>query len=221
MKKLLLLLFIGSLTACYTTRNITSSVEPAQIGRLALFEPITEIFLIERGNRAEFNDSLSWESAKMVAALIREAPRMPMIVETRYTENDEIREIIEYELIEYIAELETLAPKKRHTLPVPVTVVEALRLDGHRYGMAVVANGFSRVRGNYTNQVLKGIGITILTGGIYSPQPIKAHSNVACIIVDAETESLVFYNRHFMRDGEPLKADVMSRQLNKIFKKYF
>ncbi len=213
--------------SCATTRPVTSSVQASQINSLALLEPITYISLIEQGNLPQLNDSLSYESQLLISTLVRNVEGMPEIVEMLALPDDSVRNQLNSELESYMIALENAQPKNRHELPVPATITSVLNANGYRFGMAFVSQGFTRRRGNYGGQVAKGMGLAIataiLSGGMasYGTIPIKSRSNIACAIIDAQTGSVVFYNRHFADEADPMREDHVSKQLEKIFKEYW
>ena len=214
-----------SLFSCTTTKPLISSVDVSQISELALLEPIAYISLIEQGNRAELNDSLSYESTILISDLIRNVTGMPF-VESVIPDDEVTRRMLNSELEVYFTALENTKPKKRHEIEVPPTIITVLKANGYRFGLAVISEGFTRKKGNYGGQVAQSIAIgvatAILSGGMVAayPIPVKSRSNISCIIIDAQTESAIFYNRQFKQDADPLEESHVLKQLNTIFKDY-
>jgi len=65
------------LSSCAGKKQLSSSVHPSQIHDMAIFEPVSRIHLIERGNNTVFNDSLSNVSSGMIVNVIISKPAMP------------------------------------------------------------------------------------------------------------------------------------------------
>ena len=106
-------------------------------------------------------------------------------------------------------------------MPVPPRALAVLEANGYRFGMAVATYGFTRRDGNYGGQIAKGLGIGILSLGLYVPVPVKASSGVACAIIDAETGKTIFYKKSFQSEIEPLDIRYVSKHIDKIFGGYF
>jgi len=228
MKRLsLCLLIVASiaLSSCKTAKYPISSVDVSQIRELALLEPLAYISFIEQGNRMDLNDSLSYESTILISDLIRNVAGMPF-VESVIPDDEVTRRMLSREVEMYFTALENTKPKKWHELRVPPTITTVLRANGYRFGLAVISEGFTRSKGNYGGQIVQSIAIGVITGilsrgtaSVYST-PVKSHSDIACIIIDAQTESAIFYNRHSRENIEPLRESDISKQLDIIFRDY-
>jgi hypothetical protein len=225
MKRLTFFLLVSAsavLSSCTTTRPVISSVDASQIDKLLLLEPLTYISLIEKGDHAEPSDSLSYESAVLISDLVRNVPGMPSITEAIVPVDDSLR----CELEAYFTLLDNTRPEKRHELLVPPVVTALLDAGGHRFGLAFLTEGFSRKKGNYGRQIAKGliirIAVVILTGGMVDIDylPVKSRSDIHCVIIDAQTGSAIFYNRHLSEVADPVNINDISKQLGKIFKRY-
>ena len=222
MKKLTLFLWVAILcTSCSTPKFLTSDVKAVDITEMLKIEPFSYISLIEKGNKSVFNDSIS-NNTKVV------------LNESVETFRDKLRlsseEIIltdsldRAELEEELRILMTAADRNQSVQNIAITplIDSLLNANGKRFGLIIVQSGFTRTKGNYGGQIVKGIGIGILTGlltGIsYQQIPVKASTTLYAMIVDSQNKNVAFYNKSFLQDAEPTKKEVIIKQLNNVFR---
>ncbi len=213
--------------SCAGSRYIASDVAPVQSMDLARFEPFSDIAFIEKGDRAERNDSLTFVAQESLnAALAAVEPMFPpsSAAGTLEYAGPATQEITQEEIVGMLAQVTT--KKQIENMPVHPLLDEMLTGSGRRYGLMVVQTGFSRRKGNYAGQVAKGIGLGILTavatGGMVSVYgaPSKANSTLHAFIVDAERDKIVFYNK-VQTEAEPCDPEVLAKQVDKLFRKVF
>jgi hypothetical protein len=211
-------LFVFTLSSC-TKKPIFSSQLPASdIKDMVIFEPISYISLINKGDKLEFSDSLSRVSQKLWLTVVEQNRyRLPMD-KISVLENDFERMQLREETRALFEEIETL--DKFHSIPIPPTLKSQLELSGHRFGMLSVTSGFTRRKGNLTGQMFKSIGIGIITMGMVVPVPMTAHSNVYVLIMDNEQDEVIYYRSSKMSDSQPLKVKTLHRQLDSLYKDY-
>jgi len=183
-------------------------------------EPFSYISLIETGNRSAYNDSIS-SSTQLVLNESLETFRGKLRLsseEIKLTDSLE-RERLERELNFLIMSAE----RNRNIKNIPITplIDSLLKANDKRFGLIIVQSGFTRAKGNYGGQVAKGIGMGILTMGMYYQTPIKANSTLYAMIVDNKNKNVAFYNKSVLQDKEPTEKENIIRQLNKIFETYF
>ncbi len=90
-----------------------------------------------------------------------------------------------------------------------------------RFGLITLANGYTRTKQNYNEQLTKGVAVAFVTLGMYTKIPTKSKSEIFALIVDAKENNVAFYRVSTLQDKEPLDSAVISRQLNGLFKGYF
>ena len=95
-----------------------------------------------------------------------------------------------------------------------------LSANGKRFGLIIVQSRFTRAQNNYGTQIAKGVGMGILTMGMYYQTPIKANSTIYAVIVDGKDKNVAFYNKNVLQDKEPTEKDNVIKQIHKIFEKY-
>jgi len=106
-------------------------------------------------------------------------------------------------------------------LRITPTLDKVLESNETRFGLVVVASGFTRVKGNYGKQVMKGAALGLLTMGMYVQTPVKSYSTVYAMIVDAQKDNVTFFRKSYLPDQEPINPNVLTKQYEDIFEKYF
>ena len=221
MKRVLLfLLSVVLLSSCATSKFLSSDVKPVEIKEMLKFEPFSYISLIEKGNRSVYNDSISSETKIILNESLetfREKLRLSS-EEVIFTDSLE-RKKFEREINFLILSAE----RNRSIKNIPITplVDSLLSVNDKRFGLIIVQSGFTRAKGNYGNQIAKGIGMGILTMGMYYQTPIKANSTIYAVIVDREEKNVAFYHKNGLQDKEPTEKENITKQIHKIFEKYF
>jgi hypothetical protein len=218
LKSLLLALAAINLTACTANRPLTSAVRPNQITELKKFQTFSYISLVERGNRAAYNDSISAKSRTVFSNMLKTFERIPLSGDVQVTDSFVSRQI-EKE-IEYLC---VNADNRKSIAGLKITPALDSLLEYHqqRFGLVTITTGFTRRKGNYQGQVAKGVGIGILTLGMAYPTPIKANSTVYAMIVDSKENNIAFFKKSVLQDKEPLDQIALRKQIRSIFEGYF
>lgn len=76
-------------------------------------------------------------------------------------------------------------------------------------------------KGNLAGQVAKGVGMGLLTLGMYYQSPISANSTIYTMIVDAKENNIAFYKKSSLNNKKPNNSEVIKKQVEKIFEGYF
>lgn len=217
--RILLLLICCGFISCTVTKPLTSDVTPAEVTDLKLLEPYSYISMIKKGNQGELDDSISDISKQLnMDALKSYTGKIPLKGEIFLTDST-----VNHQLEKEYEQLILTAEKNRDIthLRITPTLDKVLESNETRFGLVVVASGFTRVKGNYGKQVLKGAALGILTMGMYYQTPVKAYSTVYAMIVDAQKDNVAFFRKSFLQDQEPINPNVLSKQYEDIFEKYF
>lgn len=217
--RILLLLICCGFISCTVTKPLTSDVTPAEVTDLKLLEPYSYISMIKKGNQGELDDSISDISKQLnMDALKSYTGKIPLKGEIFLTDST-----VNHQLEKEYEQLILTAEKNRDIthLRITPTLDKVLESNETRFGLVVVSSGFTRVKGNYGKQVLKGAALGILTMGMYYQTPVKAYSTVYAMIVDAQKDNVAFFRKSFLQDQEPINPNVLSKQYEDIFEKYF
>jgi len=206
-------------SSCARKTVFVSNVPPSEVRDMVVFEPISYISLINKGDKLEFSDSLSNVSKQLWLNVVEQNQyRLP--IHNYYIEDDVYNKTGLQDEIRVLFE-EVQALDKFYSIPIPPTIKSHMDLSGSRFGMLTVTSGFTRRKGNMTGQMLKAIGIGVVTLGMVVPMPVAAHSNVYVMIMDNERDEIIYYKGSKMNESQPLKEKILHRQLNFLYKNYF
>ncbi len=221
MKKWLLFLWSVILfSSCTTSKFLTSGIKSLEINEMSKIEPCSYISLIEKGNRSAYNDSISCETKIMLDESL-ETFREKLHLSS---EDVKITETLERKKFEQeINFLILSAERNRNVKNIHITplIDSLLSIRDKRFGLIIVQNGFTRTKGNYGGQIAKGVGMGILTMGMFYQTPIKANSTIFALIVDRKNKNVAFYNKNRLQDKEPADKKNITKQIQKVFEKYF
>ncbi|KEO75723.1 hypothetical protein [Anditalea andensis] len=211
-------LLLISASSCAKKSFLSSKVQPWEIKEMMVFEPVSDIYIINRGNKMEYSDSLSYISGQLWLNVVNQnRNRLPVnminILEENFTKV-QIQEETKY-LFKEVSGM-----KKFHSIPLPPSIKAHLELSGNRFGMLTATSGFTRKKGNLTGQMLKSIGIGIVTFGMVMIIPYTAQSNVSVLILDNERDEVVYYKASNMLENQPLKELTLNRHLDYLYKNY-
>jgi hypothetical protein len=220
MRNLLLVCVAAFAVSCGSTKYLSSNVAPTEIDELLKLEAVSYISLIERGNDGAICDSVS----QLSRIALRESLGtfggrlcLPSEVITDSLDLEKLSLEIHY--------LMTTAGHNKNVgnISIPPFIETLLSDNGQRFGLILVQEGFTRSKGNYTKQALKGAGIGLATGVLFgvatTPTPVKASSTLHAIIVDNEEKNIAFFNSSTLQQ-EPMKKATIEKHLRKIFNKY-
>lgn len=219
MKHLLVLALALTLSSCGTNKFLTSSVTANEIPELNYFESFSYIQYIEKGNKAQLSDSLSFVAQSRLDSLLSKNQPKLRLTNKITIDDAALRAKIENE----IGSLAQLITQKRKLDGIPLTpIIDSLMKENNqRFALAVVATGFGRRKGNYGGQVAKGIAVGVLTLGMVVPAPIKSNLTLHSFIFDSEKNEVAFHKRSFPVEKEPTDPDVLEKQLISLFNGYF
>jgi len=207
------------LSSCTTTKPLLSHISPTEVTDLKLLEPFSYISMIKKGNRGEIDDSISSESRQLVIKVIEDfKPKIPLTGKIILSDTT-VRNNLEKEFESLIRTAERT--KSISNLKITPVIDKVLEANNVRFGLITVTTGFTRIKGNYGKQVVKGAGLAILTLGMYYQTPIKAYSTVYAMIVDSKQDNVSFFRKSFLQDKEPLDESTLVKQYRDIFKGYF
>jgi hypothetical protein len=220
MKKLTLLIGIGItlfLTSCVTNKYISKTVKASDITEIKYFTPLSYVSLIEKGNRSTLNDSLSSISKVLLDSVIRNNTNFRIEkkinidgIENNVKVNNELSFLIQT----------ILNNRKLDGIKLTPTVDSIMKSNKQRFAMASITTGFGRKKGNYGNQIAKGIGVGILTLGMYAPVPIKSSFSLFTIILDSEKNEVVYYSRTMPVEKSPTDLKAIEKQYRTLFEGY-
>ena len=218
-KSIFLILRCVILSSCTATKLLTSNVHPAEVTDLKLLEPHSYISMIKKGNRGQLDDSISSISRQLNINVLKAFNGQLPITGDIFLTDSTINKTLEKEY----ENLVLTADKNKNitNLKITPTLDKILEANDTRFGLIVINTGFTRLKGNYGKEVVKGAALGILTLGMYYQTPIKAYSTIYVMIVDSKEDNVAFYKKSFKQDVEPLDKSVLTSQYKKIFEGYF
>ncbi|OPC53721.1 hypothetical protein DSC47_15930 [Elizabethkingia miricola] len=217
-KNFILLATITLLNSCAASLLTDKSLKPGEIKNMVNFEPISFIHLIEKGNRPKINDSLSMVSTQILNSIIINNTN-PKVEKYIVIDNPEAKLRIQSDIIKTMSEI--IKTKKIDQIKTTPLMDSIVKNENQRYALCLITSGFERRKGNYGNQVTKGIGIGILTLGMYTPVPIKSNTSLYAMIYDAERSHVVFYNHIPLIEKSPTDKKNLDKLYHELFEGYF
>lgn len=226
MRKLIILLTtaIGaiSLSSCGTTGYLASGYNDVDaIKDVVLFEPVSKIETIGKGEITVTNDTACVVSQDMLLQTVKECESGLNILSVYMPSGEEEAEIVRKGVESLYSQLlHSQGSFSTASFVVPESLDEIIERTGNRYGMAVYSYGFSRTGGNYAAQIAKGVGLAILTLGSVYTVPYKDKSNIHIFIIDSEHNCVAWHNHDIGADYNPLKQKHLEKQFKRIFRKF-
>ena len=226
MRKLIILLTtaIGaiSLSSCGTTGYLASGYNDVDaIKDVVLFEPVSKIETIGKGEITVTNDTACVVSQDMLLQTVKECESGLNILSVYMPSGEEEAEIVRKGVESLYSQLlHSQGSFSTASFVVPESLDEIIERTGNRYGMAVYSYGFSRTGGNYAAQIAKGVGLAILTLGSVYTVPYKDKSNIHIFIIDSEQDCVAWHNHDIGADYNPLKQKHLEKQFKRIFRKF-
>lgn len=168
--------------------------------------------MIEKGNTGIQNDSLSLVSKAILDSLVLNNPAFKAIrleIDNPVLLNNANSEILSI----FNAILTSNSITK---IDIPQNMKQIIDQNNQRFYMATLIEGFGRKSGNYGKQVAKGIGVGILTLGLYAPVPIKNKIRLMNFIIDKETMKIVYFSSTLPIEKSPTEIKIINKQYQKI-----
>lgn len=220
MKKLTYLIGIGItvvLSSCATNKYISKNVKATEITDIKYFAPLSYVSLIEKGNKSVLNDSLSSMSKVLLDSVIRNNNAFK--IEKRIDVNGLKNNLKVTNELSFLIQT-IMNTRKLEGVKLTPTIDSIMKANKQRFAMASVTAGFGRKKGNYGNQVAKGIGVGILTLGMYAPVPIKSSFSLFTIILDSERNEVVYYCRTLPIEESPTNYEAIEKQYRALYQGY-
>ena len=202
----------AGLSSCGAARKIAADAPFRK--DIVLFDPVSRIDIVGRQNLKEKSETVSADAQNLLkdklctfdSGVEISSIYVPEKLEEAFAIQDDIMVLAQW----YI---ETDGGDLKY-ITIPETIDRIIEESGHRYGMVVYSEGYSRTGGNYALEVVKTIGIGILTGWVSAPYKDETH--LYLMILDSDTDRIV-YNRHCFGEYNPLKDKHIEKALKRTF----
>jgi len=219
MKKIFLLfLAIFVLNSCASTLLTNKNVAPSEVQDIAYFEPISLISLIQKGNQVKPNDSLSLMSTQILDSIIENSNQPKVTKQINFTDS-KLKLRLENDILKTMSEIRKT--KKLENIKTSPLMDSLVKNENQRFALCLINAGFARKKNNYGNQVAKGIGVGILTLGMYTPVPVKANTSTYAMIYDAQNSSVAFFNYFPLIERSPVDKKNLQNIYKLLFEKYY
>lgn len=185
---------------------------------IKIAKPISYISIVQEGNKSVYNDSLSLESVNLILSTIGKYSFSLDTLNLLNIGEGLKRANFEKEVEGLFVKAQKSKSKDFSGIELSAAIDSILSNQDKRYVLFTLSSGFTRLKGNYGKQIAKGVGLGILTMGMYYQVPFKGNSMVASIMLDKETKKIVFYKKSYLQDQEPLKPKVLEKQIKHILK---
>ncbi len=205
------------LSGCNRTYLINNAVKSSEIKSFAYFEPLASVSYIAQKNQAIHSDSLSKVARTVLDSVIQINPVFKSGNKIILAD-DAHQHAINEELKLLFNKL--LTSKKIEGIKIPPAVDSAMKSNGQRFAFATAVTGFDRRAGNYAGQIAKGIGVGILTLGMYTPVPYKSIISLYGMILDRETGEAIFSNRTLPYEKSPTNKKIVEKKYKALLKPY-
>lgn len=219
MKKLYSIFCAVLLLSCSVGKSLQSSTSSSEIISLAYFEPMAFVSYVEKGNQSVLSDSLSAIAKNNLDSLLfKHKDRLRLSKELQF-ENEISRSIFNSQtgrLANTITRQRSLSGTS-----IPSVVDSMMEKNNTRFAVLIVASGFGRRKGNYGGQVAKGIGVGVLTLGLYTPVPIKSSLVLYGFIFDSKKNEVTYFKRQASnKQINPTDSESMESMLRDLFNDY-
>ena len=218
----LIFIIVGTLffSSCAGTKLLTSNTRPEEVIDMLKFETLSYVSLIEKGNRSIQNDSVSNLAKDILFEALNSFGNKIPLSDKKQIFTDSISKDRFAREVNFLC-LTADRNKSIKKLSIPPTIDSLLSVSGKRFGLITVVTGFTREKGNYGKQIAKGVGMGLLTMGMYYQTPIKSNSTIYAVIVDNQEKNIAFYRKSILQDKEPTEKEVLVKQIQSLFEKYF
>jgi hypothetical protein len=205
-------------TSCTTKRLVADNIQMSRVSQVGYFAPLSYISVIEKGNTAIPNDSLSELAAAILDSIITDSP---IFASQRKIELMEANVQLNVEVAVNNLFNQILISNQINNIKIPESLSQVLKANEERYFLATIVSGFGRKGSNYGKQVAKGIGVGILTLGLVAPIPVKSNVSLYSCIIDAERMEVVYFSRTLPLEKSPTNRKVLADQYKKLVTEYF
>ncbi|MBO7070177.1 MAG: hypothetical protein J6W09_02660 [Bacteroidales bacterium] len=228
MKRFLLIFAaVLSLASCSAYRYVAK--DAPEIEEMTLVIPYSRIYYVDK--EGDKYDSLrSSDQQKMLAGILMTSGlNINKTINVEGLPNQE-------ELDADILFLPGLDPKKVDEVIADGPLEDLIRQSGARYGMVFFSEGFIKDKALYrkelTTAILAGVAGAVVGGaiggatGVYV-SPVVSYVGMAygtalfTMVVDTETNKIVYYNRTKVEEVDPMKMESISSLIqNKLLRKF-
>lgn len=219
MKKMILFLCAAILISCSVGKSFQTSTPASEILSIAYFEPMSFVHYIEKGNQSVLSDSLSAITKNKLDSLLMKYQNRLRLSKKLQFENEISRSIFNSQT----GRLANTITRQRslNGISIPQLIDSIMEKNNTRFALSIVASGFGRRKGNYEGQVAKGIGVGVLTLGLYTPVPVKSSLVLYGFIFDSKKDEVTYFKRQVSnKQINPTDSESIEWMLRELFNNY-
>ena len=225
-----------TLCSCATNKPITSTLNPAEIRKVGILQPIVSLKIYAANSEQEIqSEEPSYEIRENVDEAIKSTFIEYKVNFESISLNPIESGIINKEVESFFNKMEDAGsarfkkfsenfnyPKSREAfaaIKVSQEVVEILNKHNMKFALATLTVGFTRSKKNENNRVLANAGKLLLTAALFTTgifayhQGIPYRSNTYFFLIDAERKNLSMYNKK-VAEIDPTNESSMKGQIN-------
>lgn len=205
------LIAIGGGLLSATSLHVRQKVKGSEVTEMLYFQPLSVLSLVQEGDKLVRNDSVSRVARQLHQRIITAHSTDLRISKTFSWQDSSLNKSLRGEIQVLLNEA------ARRETPDSVTITRlvdsVLEAKHVRFGLITVANGFTRTKKNYSDEMAKG-AFTFGLAGL----PFKGRSAIYVLIADAKNNNLAYYDVSDLRDRDPLDSTRITIQYKKLFK---
>ena len=212
-----ILLDAAAVTSCGAS-YAAGGVNVSKIDELALIQPKSLVYYYDAPNHGVLDPSLTKASEQLVADLLTSRRyRFSELVPVDYSGDGAAIG----KWIDSFSDLESGDIKR---LRVPKGLSALIKSTGHRYGIVVHAYGFIESNKAYSQEKLTEFVDKVVSTVFDLTKTYSAGDQVGnalyAAVVDAETDTIVYFNSILSNADHPLDRGDVGKQMNRLLKKF-
>lgn len=220
---------VMTLSSCSSTRYVSESLKVSAPTDIPLIEPYTDVFYIEKGNQAQYNDSLTCLAHETLLDCLEDNASWFPYGKILYLDDKDVWIDMAGDMEMFLAHCRESRRGDVPSIPIPESLAAFMAANNLPYAMMLYHSGLTRSWKNYTRAVATDVAVAvgmaavgILLGGVAPVvygSSIKATSRFTVAVANAAEGTVSFYNS--VEEGcEPLDRVNDYELLKRLFRKY-
>lgn len=220
---------VWMLSSCTSTRYVSDSLKAYAPADIPLIEPYTDVFYIESGLGAQYNDSLTYVAHEALLDCLEENVAWFPYDKILYLEDKEVWRSMALDMEIFLTRCGSSSRRRIATFPLPASLSEFMAANDLPYAMLLYHNGLTQSWKTYGKSVAADVALavgtaalSILTGGLTPAlygTSVKATSRMTVAVANAAEGTISYYNT--VEDAyEPVDPTRDYELLKRLFRKY-
>lgn len=196
--------------------GLFANCQNSKLDSLAFFTPFTNIGIIEKGNKIEFDDSLTSIAQQNIINIINNGSVLSSKKEIKL--QDSFGSIIVDETQGVVKKI--FKNKSIDGIVIPRVTDSFLKANNQRFALLVFLTGFERTTKNKQKQTTKNIAVTALSLGNLVPIYQKQGFSLVVLLLDSKFNRFVFYKTCSSELSSATFRMPLEVKFNELFRKY-